>query len=144
LLNYGKDGAELKEKLQELTGGRLVDVCYEVVGGAIFTACVRAMAGQGRLLVVGFASGSIPNFPINLALVKGFSVVGVRSGAELQLDPKMQAETEAALAQLAPKLKPLVERVFPWEELPAALRMLADRQALGKVVVAPPKAKAKL
>ena len=75
LINYKEK--DLKETLKEVTGGKGVDVVYECVGGDTFHACSRSMAWEGRLLVVGFAGGEIPKFPVNLALVKGYSVMGV-------------------------------------------------------------------
>jgi NADPH:quinone reductase-like Zn-dependent oxidoreductase len=74
---------ELKDKVSAATDGHMADVIYEVVGGDVFTECIRCIAGGGRLLVVGFASGKIPSVPANMILVKGFSVVGVRSGQEV-------------------------------------------------------------
>ena len=79
LINYDVD--DLKSSVKKLTDGAGVDVVYEVVGGDIFDACSRCMAWNGRLLVVGFAGGTIPRFPVNLALVKGFAVVGVFWGS---------------------------------------------------------------
>ena len=78
---------DLKDKIKALTANKGVDVVYEVVGGDLFNVCARSMAWNGRLLVIGFASGSIPEFPVNLALVKGFSVIGVFWGSFAQKEP---------------------------------------------------------
>lgn len=74
---------QLKERVNEITNGKYADVIYEVVGGDVFKECIRCIAPNGRLLVIGFASGSIPTVPVNMVLVKGFSLVGVRSGQEV-------------------------------------------------------------
>ncbi|MGR3584605.1 MAG: NADPH:quinone oxidoreductase family protein, partial [Pseudooceanicola nanhaiensis] len=81
----GYDG--LKDKVKELTGGKGADVCYDVVGGEAFDAASRFMARNGRLLVIGFASGDIPKFPVNLALVKEYAVVGVFWGNFTRAEP---------------------------------------------------------
>ena len=86
LINYKEK--DLKETLKEVTEGKGADVIYECVGGDTFHACSRSMAWEGRLLVVGFAGGEIPKFPVNLALVKGYSVMGVFWGSFTQHDAK--------------------------------------------------------
>ena len=87
----------LKETLKEATGGNGADVIFDVVGGEVFDACARAMAWKGRLLVVGFASGTIPKFPVNLALVKGYSLVGVFWGSFTQREPEVYGANMAEL-----------------------------------------------
>jgi NADPH2:quinone reductase len=82
VINYSTLSS-LKDRVAEITDGKFADVIYEVVGGAIFKECIRCIAPNGRLLVIGFASGTIPNVPANMVLVKGFSLVGVRSGQEV-------------------------------------------------------------
>lgn len=74
---------QLKDRVSEITKGKFADVIYEVVGGDVFTECMRCIAPSGRLLVIGFASGKIPSVPANLPLIKGMSIVGVRSGQEV-------------------------------------------------------------
>ena len=90
------------------------------------------MAGGGRLLVVGFASGSIGSIKANLPLVKGYSVVGVRSGAELFLHPEQMLECHSALVQST--VVPQCE-VFPASEAKIAFRKLAEKRAIGKLVL---------
>jgi NADPH2:quinone reductase len=82
----------LKDRLKELTGGKGVDVAFDPVGGEAFDALSRSMGWNGRLLVIGFASGTIPKFPVNLTLVKGYSVVGVFWGAFTQKEPAVYAD----------------------------------------------------
>ncbi|CAE7811877.1 unnamed protein product [Symbiodinium necroappetens] len=88
VVNYSKQ--KLKDAVGEITKGEFCDVIYDPVGGEIFDQCVRCVTPKGyaRLLVVGFASGTIPKFGINMALIKGFDLVGVRSGAQLGLGPR--------------------------------------------------------
>src|SRR5690606_26553885 len=87
----------LKDELKQATGGKGVDVAFDPVGGDAFDALARSMGRGGRLLVIGFASGKIPSFPVNLALVKEFSVVGVFWGNFTRAEPKVYAENMAEL-----------------------------------------------
>lgn len=142
-LAHGADAAigydNLKDALREATGGEGADVCFEVVGGDVFDACSRAMAWGGRLLVIGFAGGQIPKFPVNLALVKSFSVVGVFWGAFTQRQPGEQAENFTQLVEwhVDGKLKPVVEAAFPLARAAEALQFIHDRKAFGKVILKP-------
>jgi NADPH2:quinone reductase len=129
----------LKDELKKVSDGKGVDVVFEVVGGDVFDACSRAMAWEGRLLVIGFASGSIPKFPINLALVKGYSVVGVFWGSFARKQPKDYAANMMELVQWysTGKIKPHVGRKFKLENATAALQHILDRKAVGKIVLNP-------
>ena len=91
----------LRDRLKEATGGNGVDVAFDPVGGDAFDGLARSMAWGGRLLVIGFASGTIPKFPVNLALVKGFSVVGVYWGAFTAKEPKALRRQHARVDRLA-------------------------------------------
>jgi NADPH2:quinone reductase len=135
LINYSE--TSLKDELKRLTNGNGVDVIYDPVGGDLFDQAVRAIAWNGRLLVVGFASGRIPELPVNLALLKGASVVGVFWGSFAQRQPQDNA---ANFKQLFTwygegKLKPLVSKVYPLEQAGEAIDSLGQRKAVGKVVV---------
>ncbi|MET1079287.1 MAG: NADPH:quinone oxidoreductase family protein [Pseudomonas sp.] len=136
LINYSE--SSLKDEVKRLTGGQGADVIYDPVGGDLFDQAVRAIAWNGRLLVVGFASGRIPELPVNLALLKGAAVVGVFWGAFAQRQP---ADNAANFQQLfswfaTGQLKPLVSQVFPLAESAHAINTLGQRKAVGKVVVA--------
>ncbi|MCY1262086.1 NADPH:quinone oxidoreductase family protein [Metapseudomonas sp. CR1201] len=135
LINYSEES--LKDRVKELTGGQGADVIYDPVGGDLFDAAVRSINWNGRLLVVGFASGRIPELPANLALLKGASVVGVFWGSFAQRQPQDNlANFQQLFAWYAEgKLKPLVSQTFPLERAADAINALATRQSVGKVVV---------
>lgn len=137
LINYSDK--DLKTELKQLTGGKGVDVVYECVGGEMFDACVRNMAWNGRLLVIGFASGSIPSLPANLALVKGFSLVGVFWGTWTQKDPKGFMNNMLELLQwyAEGKVKVVVDEAFPLDSAIDALKKVMSRKVAGKVVITP-------
>jgi NADPH2:quinone reductase len=130
---------ELKERVGQITNGALADVVYENVGGEVFDACVRCMAPYGRLCVIGFAGGRIPSLPANLALVKGFSLVGVRAGAQLLLEKDKAAAMYAHLLQLAAcgALRPAVHTRVPLERFADAFKALTTRSVVGKAIVEP-------
>jgi NADPH2:quinone reductase len=129
----------LKETLKELTGGKGVDVAFDPVGGETFDALARSMAWKGRLLVIGFTSGSIPKFPVNLALVKGFAVVGVYWGAFIEKERAVYAENVRELLDWyqAGKLKPVIEGVYPLADAAIVLARLLGRGAAGKLILKP-------
>jgi NADPH:quinone reductase len=135
LVDYG-DG-ELKEKVKALTGGKGADVIYDPVGGDLFGQSLRCINWYGRLLVIGFASGTIPQVPANLILLKSCQVVGVFYGAWSARAPDEAAANFSEILELyeSGRIDPLVGREFPLAEYAQALRCLMDRQALGKVVV---------
>ncbi|MNF62301.1 Quinone oxidoreductase 1 [compost metagenome] len=135
LINYSEES--LKDRVKELTNGQGADVIYDPVGGDLFDAAMRSINWNGRLLVVGFASGRIPELPVNLALLKGASVVGVFWGSFAQRQPQDNlANFQQLFAWYAEgKLKPLVSQTFPLERAADAINALATRQAVGKVVV---------
>jgi NADPH:quinone reductase len=128
---------DLRERIKALTGGRGVDVVYDSVGGPYSEPAFRSLAWRGRLLVVGFAAGDIPKLPLNLALLKGASVVGVFWGDFVRREPKVFAESVRQLGEWfrAGKLKPHISQVFPLEQAAEALKLMAARQVKGKVVL---------
>ena len=129
----------LKESLKEVTGGKGVDVGYDPVGGEAFDVLARGMAWNGRLLVIGFASGTIPQFPVNLALVKGFSVVGVFWGTFTKKEPEENAANIAELVawHQSGKVKPVIEGIYPLADAPAILKRVLGRGASGKIILKP-------
>lgn len=135
VLGYDK----LKDALKEATGGKGVDVAFDPVGGEAFDALSRSMAWNGRLLVIGFASGTIPKLPVNLTLVKGYSLVGVFWGAFTQKEPQVYADNMKELIgwHLAGKVRPVIEGSYPLAEAGTVLKRVLDRGATGKIVLKP-------
>jgi NADPH2:quinone reductase len=136
-IDYGTE--DLKEALRHVTQGNGIDVIYDPVGGAYAEAALRSIAWQGRFLVVGFAAGEIPKLPLNLVLLKGCDVLGVFWGSWLERNPQgHRANTEQLLAWSAEgKLSSHVHAVYSLEEAPAALKAIAARQVMGKVILRP-------
>ncbi|KIH80974.1 NADPH:quinone oxidoreductase family protein [Pseudomonas batumici] len=135
LINYGQDN--LKDEIKRLTDGNGADVIYDPVGGDLFDQAIRSIAWNGRLLVVGFASGRIPELPVNLALLKGAAVLGVFWGSFAQRQPQDNAANFQQLFSwfAEGKLKPLVSQTYPLANTAQAINDLAQRKAVGKVVV---------
>jgi NADPH2:quinone reductase len=136
-LNYSSEN--LKDRITELTGGKGADVVYDPVGGPYTEPAVRALAWRGRLLIIGFAAGEIPRIPLNLALLKERSLVGVYWGDSTKHDPGGHL---ANLKQLndwfsTGKIKPVVSERYPLTAARDAIAAIANRQVKGKVVVAP-------
>jgi len=134
-INYAAE--DLRERIKALTEARGPDVVYDAVGGPYTEPAFRSIAWRGRLLVVGFAAGEIPKLPLNLALLKGASVVGVFWGDFVRREPKPFAES---LRQIATwyeqgKLRPHVSEKFPLEKAAEALKLMAARKVKGKVVL---------
>jgi NADPH2:quinone reductase len=129
----------LKDTLKALTRGKGVEVAFDPVGGDAFDALARSMARGGRLLVVGFASGRIPSFPVNLALVKEFSVVGVFWGNFTQAEPGVYADNMRELVgwYQSGKVKPMIEGSYRLAEAPAVLKRIMGRGSSGKLVLVP-------
>ena len=135
LINYTK--VDLKAKVKELTNGKGVDVIYDPVGGDFSEKALRAIAWKGRHLVIGFAAGEIPKIPLNLALLKGCSIVGVFWGSFAQKNPKKNMQNTMELLKLFAKgvLKPHIHKVYSLEEGPVALQDMMDRKVKGKAVI---------
>jgi len=134
-INY--TSANLRDELKALTGGKGPDVVYDPVGGDLAEPVFRSIAWRGRYLVIGFAQGAIPSLPLNLALLKGASVVGVFWGQFAQREPKNNAK---ALAELAGwyaqgKIKPVIDRKLPMTELKQAFERMGSREVRGKLVM---------
>jgi NADPH2:quinone reductase len=137
LILYPKE--DLRARLKEITGDKGVDVVCDPVGGALTEAALRSTAWNGRYLVIGFAAGEIPRIPLNLALLKGCSIVGVFWGEFMKRQPQDAVTEMSQLLQwLAQgKIKPLVSQKFELNEASAALEAVYSRQVTGKVVILP-------
>lgn len=128
---------DLKDKVKALTDGKGADVIYDPVGGELFDQVMRCINWEGRVLVVGFAAGDIPQLPINLVLLKSCQVVGVFYGAFTARDPAATTQNFSEILDFytAGKVDPLIGQTFPLTEYAAALRCLSERRAIGKVVI---------
>lgn len=130
---------DLKDALRRVTDGRGAEVIYDPVGGAYSEAALRSIAWLGRFLVIGFAAGEIPRLPLNLVLLKGCDVRGVFWNSWVERDPDgHRANTAQLLAWLKEgKFSSHVHAVYPLAEAPAALKAIAAREVMGKVILRP-------
>ena len=134
-INYATEN--LKERVKELTNGKGVDVVYDPVGGDYSEQAFRSIAWDGRFLVIGFASGPIPAMPLNLALLKGASLVGVFWGSWAARCPQESQQNFKELIDMVEtgKFSPLVTEVYPLDDYQAAFASIAERRAKGKVIL---------
>ena len=134
-INYTTE--DLRARLKDLTAGRGVDVVYDPVGGPYTEPALRSMAWRGRYLVIGFTAGEIPKPPLNLALLKGCSIVGVFYGGFAQAEPaRYEAFMQELVGWLAEgRIRPAITARFPLERGTEALRLVADRRATGKIML---------
>lgn len=139
VINYGQEN--LKDRIKAITGGAGVDVFFDNVGGEVFGAMSRLMNWGGRILPIGFTSGEIPTMPLNLPLLKGYSVVGAFWGAWTQRHPQQSAEADEALVKLvaAGQLRPLVAQRLPLEDFADAIESLRQRRVQGRIVLEMPR-----
>ncbi len=130
-------GPGLRDRVRALTGGRGADVVFDPVGGDLFDESVRCIAFDGRLLVIGFASGRIADIATNMPLIKGFSVVGVRAGEYGRRFPDRGQENLDAIWALARagKTRMPVHAELPLEDFRAGFAMIERREAVGKIVL---------
>jgi NADPH2:quinone reductase len=129
--------ADLADQVKCLTNGKGVDVVFDPVGGDLSIKATRAIGWGGRFLIVGFASGTIPSFPANHAMIKGYSLIGLRAGESGRRDPALGERNRAALAELARQgvMRPHISRRFALEETANALRALEDRSVIGRAII---------
>jgi len=136
-INYATE--DLKDALRRVTGGNGADVIYDPVGGPYAEAALRSIAWQGRFLVIGFAAGEIPKIPLNLALLKGCDIVGVFWGSFIERDRQGHQANMAQLVAWAAegKLSAHVHEVYPLARTADALKAIASRTVMGKVILRP-------
>lgn len=134
-LNYAS--GNVRDAIKALTDGKGPDIVYDPVGGDLAEPVFRSIGWRGRYLVVGFAQGSIPALPLNLALLKGASIVGVFWGDFVRREPKASAAGMAQLAQWyrEGKIKPAIDSRLPMRDVRAAYARMGTRQVQGKVVL---------
>lgn len=137
LIRY--DQTPIRDAINTLTDGDGVDVVYDPVGGETTEQALRSTKWNGRYLVIGFASGDIPKIPLNLPLLKGNSLVGVYWGRFTQEEPEQHEENFATVVDWAAggKIQPIIQRTFSLDEGAEALQWVADRKAVGRVIVNP-------
>jgi NADPH2:quinone reductase len=135
LIDYTRE--DLRERVKALTDGRGVDVVYDPVGGDAFDHSLRCIAWEGRIIIIGFAAGRIPQIPANLVLVKNIDVIGFFWGSYRRYKPQLQTESFQELFRWyeAGKLKPHVSHRLPLEQVKDALELLKTRKSTGKVVL---------
>ena len=134
-INYSQEN--LRETLKTMTAGKGPDVVYDPVGGELTEAAFRSIAGRGRYLVIGFAAGPIPALPLNLALLKGASIVGVFWGDFAKREPRANAAMlqELVAWYAAGRIKPVIDKTMPMAELKAAYARMGSRAVQGKLVL---------
>ncbi|MEO9469510.1 NADPH:quinone oxidoreductase family protein [Parasphingorhabdus sp.] len=143
VLNAGADyvldpaDPDLARKVKDLTQGNGADAVFDPVGGELAKTATRAIAWGGRYLIVGFASGEIPSFTANHALIKGYSLMGLRAGESARRNPALAARNQAALHDLAEAgvMRPHISHRYPLADAAEALRILERREAVGRVAI---------
>lgn len=135
ILNTGR----FRDPVSDLTGGRLCDLVFDPIGGEVFDESTRCVAFGGKLLVVGFVSGRIPDIAANIPLIKGFSVVGVRAGEFARRFPERAARITAEIDQLASRgaITPRIDRLLPLSRWREGFEAMARGELLGKLVFQP-------
>jgi NADPH2:quinone reductase len=136
-VNYARDN--LREALKRLGGDHGIDVVYDPIGGDFAEPALRSLAWEGRFLVVGFAAGEIPKLPLNLVLLKSCDVRGVFWGSWTEREPQAHAANMADILRWAAegKLSGHVHATYPLAEAATALKAIADRKVMGKIVLRP-------
>jgi len=135
VINYSRE--DLRERVKAITAGRGADVIYDPVGGDVFDASLRCLAWGGRIVIIGFASGRIPQAPANLLLVKNIDVIGFYWGSYQARKPELLRDAYAALFKWFEqgKLKPHVSHRIELSNVAEAMNLLRQRKATGKVVL---------
>ena len=135
IIDYSKE--DVRDRVKALTSGEGIDVCIDNVGGGLFGTLARLMRWNGRLLPIGFAGGEVPSLPMNLPLLKNFSIVGVFTGAWADRFPDQSSRATEKLLQWVSegKLRPHIDRVLPLEGAAEAMGAIANRSVAGRIVL---------
>jgi NADPH2:quinone reductase len=135
LINYNTD--DFVEKVMEFTAGKGADVIYDPVGGDVFDRSTRCIAWEGRILIIGFTSGRIPEIRTNKILLKNMSVIGLWWGNYRLHNPQLIAQTRQRLYQMYEEgqIKPVIHSSIEFKNLPQALELIESRKSYGKVVI---------
>jgi len=143
LKSYGADHvlepSGFKDQVKEITGGHGADVIYDPVGGDVFDESTRCIAFDGRITIIGFTSGRIPQIGVNMPLIKGYSILGVRAGEYGRKFPEKGRQNMFAITKLLAekKIRPHIHARFPLAQAVDAMRTLQDRSVIGKVIIEP-------
>ena len=137
VINYREE--DFVERVKELTDGRGADVIYDPVGGDTFDRSLKCIAFDGRLLVIGFASGRIPSAQMNRVLLKNIALVGVHWGLYFEKDPGVVQDAQEAIFELQAqgKISPVISATYPLVDAAYALDALGSRKTTGKVLLVP-------
>ena len=137
LLTHKNNKVEFRNQVKDLTEGKGADVIYDPVGGDVFDESIRCINWNGRILIVGFTSGRIPSAPVNMPLIKGFSIIGVRAGEYGRRDPTKGKENIKEVKKMADEglLKPHICKTFKLEEAKEAIKYLSERKLVGKIAI---------
>jgi NADPH2:quinone reductase len=135
LINYRSEN--FVEKVNDITEGKGADVIYDPVGGDVFDQSTRCIAWEGRILVIGFSSGRIPEIRTNKVLLKNMSVIGLWWGNYRLHNPQLIEETQQRLYQMYNEgaVKPVIHSSVEFKDLPQALELIENRKSYGKVVI---------
>jgi len=143
LKSYGADrvlpSSGFREEVKAITGGEGANVIYDPVGGDVFDESTRCIAFDGRIAIIGFTSGRIPSISVNMPLIKGYSILGVRAGEYGRKFPEKGRQNMFAITKLLAekKIRPHIHARVPLAQAVDAMRMLENREAIGKVVIEP-------
>ncbi|MGH6677752.1 MAG: NADPH:quinone oxidoreductase family protein [Bradyrhizobium sp.] len=135
VIDYSSE--DVRDRAKALTGGEGVDVCVDTVGGTMFETLARLMRWNGRLLPIGFASGEVPSLPMNLPLLKNYSIVGVFAGAWADRFPDESTRAADQVLQWVAegKLRPRIDRVLPLERAAEAMDAIQNRSVSGRIIL---------
>ena len=143
LKDYGADhvlpSSGFREAVKALTGGEGANVIYDPVGGDVFDESTRCIAFDGRIAIIGFTSGRIPQIGVNMPLIKGYSILGVRAGEYGRKFPEKGRQNMFAITKLLAekKIRPHIHARYPLSRAVDAMRTLQDRSVIGKMVIEP-------
>ncbi|MET4802675.1 NADPH:quinone oxidoreductase family protein [Bradyrhizobium sp. LB11.1] len=135
VVNYRSE--DLRDKLKSITSGQGIDIGFDTIGGAIFEQMARLMNWGGRLMPIGFTSGTIPSIPMNLPLLKNYAIIGVFAGAWAEKYSAEAARMNDTLMQLLAdgKIRPHIDRVLPLEDVIEAMHAVANRTVQGRIIL---------
>jgi len=130
---------EMVNKVKEITANEGVDIIYDPVGGNHFRKALKTVKWGGKILIIGFASGNIPSLPINIALIKGISIIGVRAGEYFRKFPEKQPSAITNLYKIAATgaITPIIYKCFPLNKVKEALQLIEERKVIGKLILKP-------